>query len=243
MSRPDGVVRYGEHPDQRVELHDPAPGAPPRGVALLVHGGYWRERFTASLMGALAADLAARGWAVANVEYRRGPGTWPAADDDVRAAAAAVAASEWRRGWGGPVVGVGHSVGGQLVLLASEEFDSVVALAPVTDVARVWGEGLGDGAAEEYFGAGPDELPGVYADASPRWQIPPACPVLVVHGDADDRVPLAHSEAYAGAMGGRDGGRVGLLEAPGLGHLGAIDPAGPHWEATVDWMAGVAVVR
>ena len=243
MSRPDGVVRYGAHPDQRVELRDPAPGASPRGVALLVHGGYWRERFTASLMGALAADLAARGWAVANVEYRRGPGTWPAADDDVRAAAAAVAASEWRWSWGGPFVGVGHSVGGQLVLLASEEFDSVVALAPVTDVARVWAEGLGEGAAAEYFGAGPDELPGAYADASPLRQVPPACPVLVVHGDADGRVPLAHSLAYARAAGGRDGGRVGLLEVPGMGHLEAIDPAGPQWEATVGWMAGAAVVR
>ncbi|GAA2201062.1 alpha/beta hydrolase family protein [Sinomonas flava] len=244
MNRPDGVVRYGSHPDQRVELHDPAEGSQPRGVALVVHGGYWRERFTLALMRPLAADLVARGWAVANVEYRRGAsGPWPAPDDDVRAAAAAVAASAWRWSWGGPLVGIGHSVGGQLVLLASGELDSAVALAPVTDAGRAWAEGLGDGAAAEFFGAGPTELPGAYAEASPIRRLPPGCPVLAVHGDADDRVPLAHSLDYVRAASGAGGSPVGLLEVPGLTHLGAIDPAAPHWEATVGWMAGAAVVR
>lgn len=241
------VVRYGDHPEQKVELIDPAAGSRPRGVALLVHGGYWRERFTLRLMDRLAADLTARGWAVANVEYRRGAaGPWPAPDDDVRAAATAIAGGAWRRRWDGPLVAIGHSVGGQLALLAARAptcgVDSVVALAPVTDAARVWGEDLGDGAAAEYFGGSPAELGSVYATASPVRALGPGRPVLVVHGDADTRVPLAHSVDFVAAASAA-GESVGLLEVPGLDHLGAIDPAGPHWEATVGWMAGAAVVR
>ena len=129
------------------------------------------------------------------------------------------------------------------MLLASGELDSVVALAPVTDTVRVWAEGLGDGAAAEYFGAGPDDLPAAYADASPLRRLPAGCPVLLVHGDADERVPLGHSLDYVKAAGVAAGHSIGLLEVPGLGHLEAVDPAAPHWEATVAWMTGVAVVR
>lgn len=241
------VVHYGDHPDQRIELTDPAAGSRPRGVALLVHGGYWRERFTLRLMDRLAADLAERGWAVANVEYRRGAASpWPVPDDDVRAAAAAIASGAWRRRCDGPLVGIGHSVGAQLALLAARApeagLDSVVALAPVTDAARVWDECLGDGAAADYFGGSPAELGTVYAAASPVRALPLARPVLVVHGDADVRVPLGHSVDFVVAASAA-GDSVGLLEVPGLDHLGAIDPGRPHWEATVGWMAGAAVGR
>lgn len=241
------VVRYGIHPDQRVELTEPTPGRRLRGVALLVHGGYWREQFTLRLMDTLAADLADRGWAVANVEYRRGAaGGWPAPGDDVRAAAAAVASSTWRQQFDGPFVGVGHSVGGGLVLLsaASPEagLDSVVALAPVTDAVRVWDENLGDGAAAQYFGGSPAELGSTYAAASPVRALPLGRPVLVIHGGADARVPLGHSVDFVAAASAA-GESVGLLEVPGLDHLGAIDPRGPHWGAAVGWMAGCVAGR
>ena len=160
------VLRYGDHPDQWVECWDPAPGrdadaeGPARGLVLVVHGGYWQAPYTLDLMRPIAADLAARGWAVANIEYRRdAEGRWPVPEDDVREGIAAVLASAWARRIDGPRVSLGHSVGGQLALLTAEAVDAVVALAPVTDVPRVWREGLGQDAARRYFGASPEEAP------------------------------------------------------------------------------------
>ena len=38
---------------------------------VLIHGGFWRSVYTKSLMSPLARDVAARGWAAWNIEYRR----------------------------------------------------------------------------------------------------------------------------------------------------------------------------
>ena len=83
------VHRYGRHRSQVAELTLPD-GSGPHPVVVLIHGGCWRARYDRHLMDELAADLAARGWAAWNVEYRRvGPragGGWPATFDDVAAA-------------------------------------------------------------------------------------------------------------------------------------------------------------
>ena len=247
------ALRYGEHPDQWVECWDPTPGAgtgngtgtagEARGLVLLVHGGYWQAQYTLDLMRPLAADLAARGWAVANIEYRRGAeGRWPTPEDDVRAGIAAVLASEWGRGQGGPRVSLGHSVGGQLALLTAEAVDAVVALAPVTDVPRVWREGLGQDAAQRYFGAGPADEPELYMAASPLGWLPLERPVLIIQGDADDRVPLDHSRVYAeAAEAAGDDVRLGVYA--GTDHFVVIDPAWEYWGDVVEWMARIGVAR
>ncbi|WP_217697876.1 alpha/beta hydrolase family protein [Sinomonas mesophila] len=240
------VLRYGDHPDQWVELWDQGGNAgkgPARGLVLLVHGGYWQAPYTLDLMRPMAADLAARGWAVANIEYRRdAEGRWPVPEEDVRAAIAAVLGSAWAGRHAGPRVSLGHSVGGQLALLTAEAVDAVVALAPVTDVPRVWREGLGQDAARRYFGASPEEAPGAYAAASPLARLPLGRPALVVQGDADDRVPLGHSLAYAAAA--EVAGDAVLLEVhAGADHFVVIDPAWEGWGDVVEWMARVEAER
>ena len=241
------VLRFGGHPDQWVECWDPAGAGSgegrARGLVLLVHGGYWQAPYMLDLMRPIAADLAARGWAVANVEYRRdAEGPWPVPEEDVRAGIAAVLASQWGRGHAGPRVSLGHSVGGQLALLTAEAVDAVVALAPVTDVPRVWREGLGQDAAQRYFNASPEDEPEVYAAASPLARLPLRRPVLVVQGDADDRVPLDHSLAYASAAE-MAGDSVQLEVYAGMDHFVVIDPAWDHWDDVVDWMARIAAER
>lgn len=231
------LLSYGDHPDQVVGL-TVGPGSA-TGLAVLVHGGYWRARFTRDLMDPLAADLAGRGWAVANVEYRRvgAGGGWPMTVDDAREGIAR-AARWWReRGSGGPVVGVGHSVGGQLALLAAGDLDAVVALAPVTDLARTRAEGLGEDAAREFLPGPPGEDPEPYAAGSPLEQLPTGRPVLVVHGEGDTRVPLAHSRAYVDRAG-ELGDDVELQVLTGVDHLALVDPAQPHWPGVVEWLAG-----
>jgi acetyl esterase/lipase len=82
------TLPYGGEPDQVGDLLLP-PGASPSRVgwpvAVLLHGGFWRERYRRELMDPLAADLAGRGWAVWNLEYRRvrGAGGWPWTFTDV----------------------------------------------------------------------------------------------------------------------------------------------------------------
>jgi acetyl esterase/lipase len=235
-----GLLRYGPHPAQTVEYWDPHGGSA-RGLAVLVHGGYWRARHTASLMLPLARDLAAHGWAAANIEYRSNGngGGWPATFEDTKGAIDAVRRSEWGRRQAGPVIGIGHSVGGQLVLLNAARLDAAVALAPVTDVERTYHERLGEDAAAEFFGAGPASAPEAYAAASPIRRLPLGIPALVVHGDTDTRVPLEHSAAYV-AQARRSGDRPDFHCLDELDHLAAIDPSASHWGHVRRWLDNAA---
>ena len=218
---------YGADPQQEVALW---PGGS-RGTIVLIHGGYWRARFTADLMLPLVEPLRDRGWAVANVEYRRvgTGGGWPGTIEDAGAAIDLVRATTH-----GPLVAVGHSVGGQLALLHAARVDAVVALAPVTDLVRGYAEGIGEDAVIDFMERTPDEDPAGYAAASPITSAP-SCPVLVVHGADDTRVPIEHTRDYV-ARARAAGAAVELHELPELSHLALIDPAAPHWAGVHDWL-------
>ncbi|RII08579.1 Alpha/beta hydrolase family protein [Streptomyces sp. YIM 130001] len=73
---PDATAAYGEHPDQVVDFYAPR-GEPDRSAPLVVvlHGGAWRAPYDRVHLSPFADFLARRGFAVANVEYRRGWGS------------------------------------------------------------------------------------------------------------------------------------------------------------------------
>lgn len=232
------TLAYGDDPDQwsRCRIsHDEK-----CGTAILVHGGYWREQYTADLMTPIAEDLARRGWATVNVEYRRGPqAVWPTPLEDVRSACTAAHSWAQARGVAGPLIGIGHSVGGQLALLAGAPLGGVVALAPVTDVLSTFAQDLGEGAALEYFGATPTQAPSRYVEASPISQLPIGRPTLLVHGADDSRVPVQHTLSYLEAsLESGDSVSAEILDQ--LGHLDAIDPGAEHWASVVAWMDRLA---
>jgi pimeloyl-ACP methyl ester carboxylesterase len=206
------VLATGEHPEQRVEIRTPDSPSDPAPV-LLIHGGCWRARYDLHLEDACADDLAARGYVVWNVEYRRldAGGTWPEPLLDVVAAI--------RRCPTPPVV-IGHSAGGYLALLAAREAPvrAVIAQAPVTSLPLTVAHGACVGAAERLIAAG----------APSPADTPPTVPHVVIHGDADTDVPLAVLATYT------TGERVVL---PGCGHLEHLDPASDAWAVALIYLA------
>jgi dipeptidyl aminopeptidase/acylaminoacyl peptidase len=58
---------------------------------------------------------------------------------------------------------------------------------------------------------------------------------LVLHGDADARVPVGHSRDFATAARAA-GDPVDYREVQGMDHLAAIDPSASHWAPAAAWM-------
>lgn len=228
------AIAYGSDPEQVSDLLMPATGDT-RRVAVLLHGGFWRARFGKSIMEALAIDLVDRGWATWNVEYRRvgNGGGVPETLDDVRAAVTALGGVQPPL-VADDVVVIGHSAGGQLGLCLAAEpaVTAVVSLAGVCDLATAYTEGIGDQAVREFMGAGPRDRPDAYRLADPVEQIPVGKRVLLVHGDADDRVPVEQSRRYAQLAAAAGDTGCELLEFPGVDHFALIDPRTAAW-ATV----------
>ena len=245
---------YGGHPSQYGELTLPAGDGPVRGVAVVVHGGFWRQAYGLELGRPLAVDLANTGLAVWNVEYRRvgGDGGWPATFDDV-AAALDLLAGPGQDAAGGRlvldrVVAVGHSAGGHLgAWLAGRpglpagtpgaapivRLRGVVSQAGVLDLVDSAERGVGRGAAQDLLGGAPDAVPDRYALASPVARLPIGVPVVCVHGTEDANVPIRQSERFVDAA--RDAGEaVELVTLPGVDHFAVIDPATPAWRACRD---------
>ncbi|MDX3575002.1 alpha/beta hydrolase, partial [Streptomyces sp. ID05-47C] len=69
---PDATAAYGDHPDQLIDFYAPrgATGSVP--LVVVLHGGAWRAPYDRRHITPFAGFLARRGFAVANVEYRRG---------------------------------------------------------------------------------------------------------------------------------------------------------------------------
>ncbi|MFB6394022.1 alpha/beta hydrolase family protein [Polymorphospora lycopeni] len=236
---PDATVRYGGHPDQIADVRLPGGTGPVRPLVVVVHGGFWRAEYDRTHTGPLAADLAGRGYPVAQLEYRRTgqpDGGWPTTLDDVAAGIDALPrlVAELGVADGGPPILLGHSAGGHLALWyaarTAAELRGVVALAPVADLAEAYRLDLDGGAVADLLGGGPDEVPDRYALADPSAQaLPvPGSPCVIIHGLADVQVPVGISRRYVDSLAGR-GAEVTLVELPDVEHFGLIDPASAAW--------------
>jgi acetyl esterase/lipase len=232
-------VRYGPDPEQVANVHRPARKGGPWPAVVVIHGGFWRDRYDRTTTVALADDLAARGYLAWNVEYRRvgrEGGGWPGTLEDVAAAADAlcdVADADASR-----VATLGHSAGGQLALWLADRSGrlrprAAVSLAGVVDLERASAAGLGAGAVDDFLGGSPDGVPDRYARASPAALLPLGVPQLLVHGGRDDIVPPELSRRYVQAARAA-GDRAELLEDPGAGHFDVVDPAHSLWKAVAE---------
>lgn len=230
---------YGRDPEQVGELRTPS-GDGPHPVAVLVHGGFWLAPWERDLMEGVAVDLARRGIASWNIEYRRvgAGGGWPVAVDDVAAGVAHVAALAGEHGLDpGDVALVGHSAGAHLALLAASPATGspvdvsrggvtvrrVVALAPLTDLAAAARGRLGGGAVDGFLsGADPSE-------ASPIGRVPLGIPQLLAHARDDRLVPVDQTRRHAAAAR-RAGDPVIVLEFDDGDHFSLIDASSAGWQ-------------
>jgi acetyl esterase/lipase len=236
-------LTYGDDPSQWADLQ--RPDGPSRGVVVVIHGGFWKAEYDASLGRPLAEDLTRRGWTTLNVEYRRvgNGGGYPQTFDDVAAAIDLLATTDVDTG---TVVALGHSAGGHLAAWAAARgrFDEwrdgvgvthVVSQAGVVDLTTAHDDDLGDGAVRALMGAGPDDPS--YDLADPARQLPLEAPVWCVHAADDPIVPLSQSTTYV-EKARAAGAAAELVEGSG-GHFGVIETDADAWAAIVDVLDGI----
>ena len=215
--RPTERHEYGDDPAQFAELT--RPDGDVRGVAVLVHGGFWKPQYGIEYARPLVPSLVAAGWTTWAIEYRRGTG---AADtlSDVRAAIDALPVTA------STVVGIGHSAGGHLVTWAAKGggFTHVVSQAGVLDLQAAYDDHLGDGAVEMFLGHPPGPAD---AGLDPIRMVPLDVPVWCVHGTDDDVVPISQSRSYVAAARAA-GATAELVEVDG-DHFTVVDPDSDAW--------------
>jgi acetyl esterase/lipase len=246
-------IAYGVKTPQFGELYLPD-GEGPHPVVVLIHGGFWRARYDLSLMAGLAQSLAKQGIAAWNIEYRRvgdTGGGWPGTLLDVAIATdhlntlAPIHHLDLQR-----VVPVGHSAGGQLAIwLAARprlphnsplaytttplSITGAISQAGAVDLRLTWQLALGNGAATEFLGGSPDDLPERYNAASPAELLPLGVPQVLLHGDQDNRVPIVVSRTYT-QKARAAGDPVTLIEFPGADHFILINPDSTAWAVCVE---------
>jgi acetyl esterase/lipase len=216
---------YGADPTQFAELT--LPDGAPRGVAVVVHGGFWKPEYGIEYARPLVPSLAAEGWAVWAVEYRRGVGPEATLADVAEAIRECPDLS-------GPHVAIGHSAGGHLAVWAAAQgvgLTHVVAQAGVLDLRAAHDDGLGGGAVARFLGHPPGPAD---AEVDPLRQVPLDVPVWCIHALDDEDVPLTQSRTYVDAARAA-GGEASLLEVEG-DHFTVIDPASQAWASTLAWL-------
>ncbi|HUU34293.1 MAG TPA: dienelactone hydrolase family protein [Vicinamibacterales bacterium] len=196
--------------------------ADPRPAVIVLHG--WQPAGTngAALVASRAERYAADGYVALALSLRGWPPSGGSDDCGLRQPDDVAAAAAWLRALPGVAADriglVGFSQGGQVALLTAARDPRIRAVAayfPVTDVAR-WKATTANVDIPAYITAVCE--PGGADLRSPvQRAVTIAGPVLLVHGDADTRVPTEQSRLMAAALTAA-GRAVDLLIVPGAQH-------------------------
>ena len=244
----DKLIRYGESPQQFAELRLPR-GQGPFPLLFVVHGGFWQNKYDLSHIGHLCTALTGKGLVTCSLEYRRlgdPGGGWPGTFHDVSLGIDRIMEKlQSNKTVDVSRTGViGHSAGGHLALwLVSRHnvskgsplhsngenaLSRAVSLAGVSDLLGAWRERLGNGVVTRLMGGAPDKYPDRYEAGSPIELLPSGARVVLIHGSADDIVPVSQSERFfdkAVVLGDHPK----LIPLKGVGHFELIDPLSTAW--------------
>ncbi len=223
-------IEYGTHEDQHYDVYENQQ-AQFNAWIVLIHGGYWRQKYSKSMMDPYIDFFIDSGYSVVNIEYRRGSEhPWPCPTEDV-----AQAVSHFKDSNYAPtqVIGIGHSVGGQLALLQADLFNQIVALAPVTDILYTLHQHLGQDAVAEYFNTSATHT---LREASPLTQTPIDVETLIIHGFNDTSVHIDTTLSYV-QENYKYGHYMTLYALPYLDHLDCINPTATHQNMLLEWLS------
>ncbi|WP_340377335.1 alpha/beta hydrolase [Streptomyces sp. SS7] len=269
---PDATAAYGDHPDQVIDFYAPKAQVGPGGpvpLVVVLHGGAWRAPYDRRHITPFADYLARRGFAVANVEYRRGAegaagqgtppvaGRWPDTFDDVAAALdalpelarQALPQADARR-----TVLTGHSAGGHLALWAAARHvlpadapwrtAGSTALRGVVALAPIADFTVAEkldvcGGAARQLLGGEEQFTERLPYADPALLLPTGIATTLVQGRTDLVVPEPVAEAYADAAA-KAGEVVGLTLLEDVGHFPLIDPVADACAVVAEEIAQLA---
>ena len=219
----------------RVVSGDPAP------CLVVVHGGGWDSGDNTQLT-VWNHRWAARGWAVAAINYRLAPQhPWPAQGEDVRAAVTWLKANAAQLSLDpARFVILGRSAGGQIATAAAygardPAIRGVIALYAPHDMPFAWSVSREDDALNsiklmrQYFGGPPDtpERKASYDSASGQMLAGADSPAtLLIHGYPDTLVWYRHSRRLAARLA-ELGVPCTRIELPWATHAFDFNPHGP----------------
>lgn len=211
----DVVFGTGGGRDLRCTVFTPPEALRNGAAVLLVHGGGWQSGDRSQLHG-YGVLLGRKGYTCVASEYRLTPeAKWPAQIEDVKCAIRWMRANAERLGFDPAKIAIeGNSAGAHLALVAAGTPNAAafegeggnagvdtgvaacIAIYPPTDLRRVSPLGR---VVEDLFG--PDAPDDMLEAASPialaRASFPPT---QLIHGTADELVPLAESTGMAEAL-------------------------------------------
>ncbi|WP_448580401.1 alpha/beta hydrolase, partial [Thermaurantiacus sp.] len=259
-ARPAEVIAYGEGESQRIELFLPEQRAEGQKlpVVVLIHGGCWQKAVAGrELVRPAATALAARGYAVWSIGYRRVDeegGGYPGTYQDV---ATAIDSLETYAGEFGldlsRLAFLGHSAGAHLALWAAarpriaKESPLAPANPPLRPRGVVAAGGILDLDGDAWVIKGQCRIdPGErlvnpeaekpYADTSPAAMLPIRAPLTLVHGVFDGVSFPELGLAFATAAR-RAGDQAEIVVAPVAGHFEVIAPGTRAFEQVAEALA------
>lgn len=176
-----------------VKKHDGFP------LIILVHGGCWLNAYDIKHTYALSSALAAAGYAVWSLEYRRtgdDGGGWPGSLEDIQAGITYIDKLESYSVDLSRVALTGHSAGGHLALLAglkNKNISAVIGLAAITDIEKYSrGENSCQSVTSKFMGGSYKDKIAEYNKANPIKQtLHPG--TLLLQGGADTIVPIVQA--------------------------------------------------
>lgn len=210
---------WGSGDSQFGILHLPGGIAKPVATVLMIHGGCWGSPFTYQLQTPLSEELARRGYAVWNIEFRRlgNGGAWPTIFQDVAAASDHLKLLANDYGYEldlDRVTAIGHSSGGHLALWVTSSrslsadsvlyrpnpifIRGVVPIAPVADLESP----VCITAVPDLIGSDElddDELTKRLRETSPIDMLPTGVASIVISGEYDGVAPPSITQPYIDA--------------------------------------------